>query len=40
MNFFLKKIFRRNLNEANSKVEIDVTFKMTPISANELASFK
>ena len=40
INLLLRKIFRENLNEAMLLVEIDVTFKVTSISANETASFR
>ena len=39
VNFLLWEIFCRYQNEAISLIEIDVTFKVTSISANEIASF-
>ena len=39
-NFLLRKIFRRNLNEAVSLAEIDETLKVTSMSINEIASFR
>ena len=40
INFLSREIFRGNLNEAISLFEIDVTFQMTSISANKIASFR
>ena len=40
VNFLLKKIFRGILNEAISLAEIDVTFKVTSISTNEIVLFR
>ena len=36
VNFLLRKIFRANLNGAILLVEIDVKFKVTSISGNEI----
>ena len=39
-NFLVRKIIRRNLNEAVSLAEINVTLKVTSISTSEIASFR
>ena len=39
-NFLLRKIIRRNLNEAVSLAEINVALKVTSISTSEIASFR
>ena len=39
-NFLLRKIIRRNLNEAVSLAEINVALKVTSISTSETASFR
>ena len=39
-NFLLRKIIRRNLNEAVSLAEINVDLKVTSISTSEIASFR
>ena len=36
VNFLLREIFRGNLNEAISLIEIEVTFKVISISAIEI----
>ena len=40
VNFFLKKTFHENLNEATSLTEIDVTLKVTYILTNEIPSVR
>ena len=40
VNFLLRKIFRGNLNEANSLAEIDFDVKVQSISTSEIASFR
>ena len=40
VSFLQKKIFCRNLNEAISLAEIDVTLKVMSISTNEIALFR
>ena len=39
-NFPVRKIIRRNLNEAVSLAEISVALKVTSISTSEIASFR
>ena len=39
-NFLVRKIIRRNLNEAVSLAEISVALKVTSISTSEIASFR
>ena len=39
-NFLLRKIIRRNLNEAVSLAEMNVALKVRSISTSEIASFR
>ena len=39
VSFFVRRIFRENLNEAILSVKINIIFKMTSILANEISSF-
>ena len=39
-NYFLRKIFRSNLNKEISLAEIDVILKLTSISINKIALFQ
>ena len=40
VNFLLRKIFHENLNEAMPLTKFDATLKVSPISTNEIASFR